>query len=64
MEHESEKKRNELEKEEINSETKMDETSEGKEVGEVKIDDRAKRKKNKTFKVRRKQAKTYFLIRQ
>ena len=62
MEHESEKKGNELE-EEINSETKMDETSEENDAGKVEIDERAKGKKNKTFKVRRKQPKTYFLIR-
>ena len=36
MENESEKKENELEKRKINGEAKMDQNSEGNEVGEVK----------------------------
>ena len=38
MENESEKKENVLEEGEINSETEMDETSYGNEVGQVKLD--------------------------
>ena len=45
MEKESEKKENELEEGEINSDTEMDEISEGNELGEVEIDERAKERK-------------------
>ena len=42
MQKESEKKQNKLEKGEINSETEMDEISEGNEVSKVEIDEKKK----------------------
>ena len=49
MEKESEKKENKLEEGEINSETEMDEISEGNEVSDVEIDDKVKEKKSKAL---------------
>ena len=49
MEKESEKKENKLEEGEINSETEMDEISEGNEVSDVEIDEKVKEKKNKAL---------------
>ena len=47
MENEAEKKENKLEERKINSETEMDKTSEGNEVGEVERKERVKEKKRK-----------------
>ena len=49
MEKESQKKEKELQQGKINCETEMDEISEGKEVGEVEIDERVKDKKSKAL---------------
>ena len=49
MEKESQKKEDELQQGKINSETEMKEISEGKEVGEVEIDERVKDKKSKAL---------------
>ena len=49
MEKESQKKEDELQQGKINSETEMNEISEGKEVGEVEIDERVKDKKSKAL---------------
>ena len=43
------KKEDELQQGKINSETEMNEISEGKEVGEVEIDERVKDKKSKAL---------------
>ena len=56
MENESEKKENEVEEEEINGEAKMDETSEGNEVGEV--EQMRESKKKRTRRSKRKEIKS------
>ena len=49
VEKEADKKPNKLEKGEINSETEMDEISEGNKVSKVEIDEKVKGKKNKAL---------------
>ena len=63
MENKSEKKEKELEEGEINGGTEIYEISEGNDIGEVEQMREPKKKKSKTFYVRRNQFKAYFLIR-
>ena len=50
VEKEPEKKENKLEEGEINSETEMDEISEGNKVSQVEIDEEVKEKKTRRYK--------------
>ena len=50
VESQSEKKENELEEGEINSETEMDKTSERNQVGKVEIDEKGKEKRKRRSK--------------